>query len=380
MLLSGKSSRLRVQCWVLPIGLLMATSPSLLAQQPGTLGYRSDTAPSLSPLQQNIVEFSARLSDGLGLSVRSGLFNTRAGDVKGTYLLHQGIVLELVTPLGATRPTLSLQSVNASLQQLSGQLAGLAESRRFTRSTASPTTDTTVASDSSTREDVAAFFREMNNRITSLAFYQDVDVALRNAAESARSLHASGQLNNTAFTQMNAELRQMQEDLAERFRDLSALQAELQRSSSQVGNTVSDASAAVREQGIPTQELRDQWQASLEQLAAGIEPLKQAAMAKAEQIQQQYQAAQEERNLQWQQELQAFEMRLFTLVCNDQQFLSVLPDEQHLTMIMSGLGIELNVGVRSSRIHVLAKEDIARCQSGAISPAQLTGLANTYSY
>ena len=90
-------------------------------------------------------------------------------------------------------------------------------------------------------------------------------------------------------------------------------------------------------------------------------------------------ASRELREVQWQGELQSFEQKLFALVCDYGAALRALPDNEHLTLVLKGLGSE-NENRREDRIHVLAKEQLQGCLQGSVSSSALQSGALTYSF
>ncbi len=344
------------------LAMQLVLMPTTLAQAVAS----SSTAQLAEEMQRAVSSFAQRLSEGLGLDARSGVFSTRAGEVQGTWLLNQGIVMELSTPLGAARNTITLQSVNSSLQQLSGQLAGLVEtqgSALVQRSDLEALRESMALS--LWRDKAGAHYRVLLSHISSLEVFQQIDTALRSAAESARLLSSSGVLDNDELAQTRTELAQLRTALGERLQELAALQAEVR----QAGRDSATADP-----------LREQWQHRLNALLAAMEPIRAAATARASELQRKVEENRQLQALQWQQELDDFEARLFTLVCNDSDVSAVLPDDHYLTLVLPGLGDAKESGVRGSRILVLRKSDMLSCHSGIVSAARLGELADGYSF
>ena len=84
---------------------------------------------SLDEMQRNIEIFSGVLREGLGLNTRAGIFSPLNGSVRGTYFMKQGVVLEVISPLGNSRSSINWQSLEGSLQQLSGQISDFVSAR-----------------------------------------------------------------------------------------------------------------------------------------------------------------------------------------------------------------------------------------------------------
>jgi len=80
----------------------------------------------------------------------------------------------------------------------------------------------------------------------------------------------------------------------------------------------------------------------------------------------------------WQEELEDFEGRLFQTLCDYGASLRILPAEEHLSLVLTGLGAEAEDGTRADRIHVLGKQSLVQCQRGEIDAAGLRTAARSY--
>ena len=84
---------------------------------------------ALDEMQRNIEIFSGVLREGLDLNSRAGIFSPLNGSVRGTYFMKQGVVLDIISPLGNSRSSINWQSLEGSLQQLSGQISEFVSAR-----------------------------------------------------------------------------------------------------------------------------------------------------------------------------------------------------------------------------------------------------------
>jgi len=69
-------------------------------------------------LQRSIGMFSGILEEVLKLDQRPGLFGLSLAGIENNYLLGQGVVFEIRTPLANRRNRISLASLNSAMQSL----------------------------------------------------------------------------------------------------------------------------------------------------------------------------------------------------------------------------------------------------------------------
>lgn len=327
--------------------------------------FAQDTDAQIDELRKSVDIFSGVLREALGLNNRAGIFSPLNGSVQGLYLAEQGVVLELVTPLSNTRSFYGVQSLSSSLQELSGQLSSLAatQSMRLRRIELGGSGDS--SSSTLQADPVREPYRELLERLASIDFNAEVETSLRAAAEAANSLNLSGHIDRAhyeALVQGVSQLRQQASEQALAFQTLR--------------NRISEEGAAAQASD-PT--VTSRWQSEIDALQRSIEPIREAARAKAQELREQSEQSRLAREEQWQRDLVAFEVNLFKVVCDYSAALRLLPEEEHLTLVLKGLGEETDVR-RGDRIHVLQKADMQRCLLGEIASEQLQDSARSYSY
>ncbi len=317
----------------------------------------------IDELRKSIDIFSGVLREALGLNNRAGIFSPLNGSVQGMYLVDQGVVLELVTPLSSTRPFYGLQSLNSSLQELSGQLSSMAASQTFRlqRLDLSGSDTSTIAPSDSAQQP----YREILERLATIDFSAEVEGSLRNAAETARSLSLVGHIDQAQYDELMREMSQLREQMSERALAFQALRNRI--STESAGAPAPDASATAR------------WQQEIDELLRAVEPLRETAAARAQALREQSEQSRLAREEQWQRDLVTFEDRLFAVVCDYSAALRALPEGEHLTLVLKGLGEETDVR-REDRIHVLQNADMQRCLLEDMNAAQLQKSASTYSF
>ena len=315
---------------------------------------------ALDEMQRNIEIFSGVLREGLDLNSRAGIFSPLIGSVRGTYFMKQGVVLDIISPLGNSRSSINWQSLEGSLQQLSGQISEFVSARANSADLASMRESMAL----SLRADAArGAYAELLEQLRDTDFSATVESALKEVADSARSLHQWGRIDDARLQEISRELASMREGLNERVQTLMALRAQ---ASAQDSSVMDEAHL---------QQLRER----VEQWRASIVPLQEQAASRAREWVAQAEQARQEREQQWLASRAGFEASLFELTCNYSAALRSLPEDEHLTLVLKGLGEQSGTRYQD-RIHVLDKRDILRCQQGDISPAELQARASTYSY
>ena len=214
-------------------------------------------------------------------------------------------------------------------------------------------------------ENARGAYAELLEQLRSIDFSSEIESALASASESARSLHQMGKIDDARLNALMAEISEQRARVNDRIAALQSLR--------------SDVNAAASNDNTNTVSSADQFQATLDQIVAAVTPVREAAASRAQELHALAEEAKRERELQWQQELEEFEENLFALVCNYAAGLRTLPDDEHLTLVLKGLGDE-NESRREDRIHVLSKTDMQRCLQGDQAQLQLRESARTYSF
>lgn len=331
----------------------------------GLASYSAAQEVALDEMQRNIEIFSGVLREGLGLNSRAGIFSPLNGSVRGSYFMEQGIVLEIVSPLASSRTAFSWQTLEGSLQQLSGQISSFVnnQSARVNPPDLEAMRESMALS---LRGDTArGAYAQLLEHLRNVDISSEIESALASASESARSLHQMGQIDDARLNALMAEISERRAQVNERIVALQALRG--------------DVNAAARHEAAGTSSTSEQFQAALDQIVAASAPIREAAASRAQELHALAEQAKREREVQWQRELLGFEENLFGLVCNYAAGLRNLPEGEHLTLVLKGLGDE-SESRREDRIHVLSRTDMQRCLQGDQAQEQLQVSARTYSF
>lgn len=315
----------------------------------------------IDSLRRNIDIFSGVLEDALEINEDTGLFGMSLGGVESTYLYGQGVVLEVKSPLSSKRNRMTLASVSATIQTFQSR-SSFATAPRPVLATSNAERSTQLSASSL---DASTFYSEMMSQIASMDFTLQVNSAIRDALESARSLRSMGSLDEATFNQIRA--------------DLDAMHANIDQMSASLREVEADIDSA-SEQSATAEPMRAQLQSRIDELMAMLLPLRDQALAKASDLKQQYELAQREYVESWIADVDEFESRLYQTMCNYGSTLIELPANESISVILTDLGSDSEDSQRRDKVHVFAKADLLACQSGELDLATLRQRTTQYSY
>lgn len=327
---------------------------------------------SIEGLQRNIDIFSGVLEDALDFEESKGLFGLSLGGIESTYLLGQGVVLEVRTPLANSRNRLSLASLNSAMQTL--QVRGNPfESIAFSQSqpqtqvqpqNSSTQTAPVMALRSQSTESIS-FYTQMMDRVANVDYSLAVNNAIQQATQSARSLRSLGSVDEEDYAELRADLEGLRAEMGEKMQGLRELEMQIRESTAQA---------------IADSNIEEEMRLKLETVMAQIEPLREQAVAKAAELKLRSEQAEESYAQQWQQDVVVFEDKLYQAMCDYGSTLRELPVDERVSIILTGLGEQDEDQRRTDKIHVFNKADLQECQSGDISVATLRERSDHYSY
>jgi hypothetical protein len=329
-------------------------------------------APQLEDLQRNIDIFSGVLEDALDFEESKGLFGLSLGGIESTYLIGQGVVLELRTPLANSRNRLSLASLNSAMQTLQvrgNPFEALALSQSRAQSLSSSSSSSAPASPvmalRNQSADSTSAYNQMMERVANVDYSLAVNNAIQQATESARSLRSLGSIDEGDYAELRAEIEGLRAEMGEKMQDLREIEAQITESTSQA---------------ITQSNIEEELRLKLDTVIAQIEPLREQAVAKAAQLRRRSEQAEQAYTQQWQQDVVMFEDKLYQAMCDYGSTLRELPRDERVSIILTGLGEQGADQRRTDKIHVFNKADLQACQSDDISVATLRERSNQYSY
>jgi len=329
-------------------------------------------APQLEGLQRNIDIFSGVLEDALDFEESKGLFGLSLGGIESTYLIGQGVVLELRTPLANSRNRLSLASLNSAMQTL--QVRGnpfealaLSQSRAQSLSSSSSSSAPTspVMALRNQSADSTSVYTQMMERVAHVDYSLAVNNAIQQATESARSLRSLGSVDDGDYEELRADIEGLRTEMGEKMQGLRELEAQIRESAVQA---------------IEDSNIEEEMRLKLDTFIAQIEPLREQAVAKAKELRLRSELAEQAYTREWQQDVVVFEDKLYQAMCDYGSTLRELPSNERVSIILTGLGEQGEDLRRTDKIHVFSKADLQECQSDDISVATLRERSDHYSY
>lgn len=324
---------------------------------------------TLDELQRSAEVFSATLSESLGLNLRQGIFSPRNGHINGRYLARQGMVFEIVMPnsVQSTVMGIDLSQLDESLSVLSEQLGTMVERGLVQRPDPEAIREAMALSLRSGQ--VAEFYREKLQEVSSLSESVNVERALARASATLQRLQADGMLDSEAMRSAREQLDALQQ---EAFSDLQSLR-ELQQD--------------IRREGLDAVDLPDsqrvaEWESAFAAMRTDLAEVESRAREQLSALQEQQQRLREQNRQAQAQALATFESRLFETVCDYAAAMRSLPDQEYVTLILAGSG---NAGAVEpeqprDRVHVLTQGAITQCRQGEMNGSQLAASASTYNY
>ena len=321
-------------------------------------------------LQRNIDIFSGVLENALDFEEAKGLFGLSLGSIESTYLLGQGVVLEVRTPLANSRNRLSLASLSSAMQTL--QVRGnpfesiaLSRSQLGAQAQSSSAQASPVMAFRRQDPEPASFYAQMMERVAKVDYSLAVNNAIQQAAESARSLRSFDSIDESDYEELRSEIEGLRVEMREMMQGLREIEGQIIGS-----NALASADFSLEE------EIR----LKLDTIMAQIEPLRDQAVAKAAELQLRSEQAEQVYTREWQQDVVVFENKLYQAMCDYGPTLRELPRGERVSIILTGLG-DQGVGQRrADKIHVFDKADLQECQSDGISVSTLRDRSDHYSY
>ena len=318
-------------------------------------------APAPETLRRSIDILSGVLHQGLGLEDSPGLFGINQGMVSGVYLHGQGAVLEIRSPLATKRNRISLGSLASSLENM--QFGNPFDMIVLRAEPGPPETMAFVWRDGG-GDDVS---RELLDHINSVDESAAISSTLRQGNLALRSLQELGSLDESRLAGIHEEMDRLRRDLADSQQGLQALQARVREQADRIRGA--DAAGA-----------RVQIEEELAALRMKMGQLREAATGSVSELQSLNSQARERYSAQWRSDVESLEGNLYQLLCDYGASLRELPDGEFVTVVLKGLGEASDQRMQPDRIHVVAKRDLQRCQSGDLDVAGLRQQATVYSY
>lgn len=342
-------------------GLGLAFLPVLLGLSLGSAGLAQEQ--NIEDVQRNLAIFSGILEESLDLNESTGLFGMSLGGVESTYLSHQGAVLEIRSPLANRRNRMGLASLSSAMQALQLRQNPF----EAMRSRAAPATVSTQSLALAEAESApVGIYQQLMDRIANIDYSLVAQTAMQQAAHSARSLRALGELDDVSFDDLNEQINSIRSDISASIAELRQIEQEVrvQASNSTATEDSADSPLSMR----------------LEELLQRMQPLRDQALSMAQDLKARSEQAEQDYALAWREDLAAFEADLYQTLCEYGSTLSVIPEDQNISLILKDLGEDRGENRRTDQVHVVRKSDISACGRGDFDSDSLRERATRYSY
>lgn len=315
----------------------------------------------VSVIRENITIFSGILEDALELNQSSGLFGMQLGGVQGSYLVGQGAVFEIRTPLANKRNRAGIGSLNFAMQSLQRRVNPFESVAR----SAQDNSVALAASSADVAEEAGAVYQQMMDRIANIDYSLVMSTALQQASEAARSLRNLGSVGPEGYDALQLEIEALREASVQRTAEIREMVNNLQASENE-GEGFEVAESSLQEQ--------------FDSLLAAVEPLKLQALAKAAELKAQSEQAQADFLLQLEADIVDFEHELFASLCAYGATLREVPEGEKVSLVLTGLGEDDENSERADKIFVVNKLDLNLCQNGDLDASELQAKSIVYTY
>ncbi len=322
----------------------------------------------LQELQKNVDIFAGILEDSLDLNQSAAPFSRSLSGVDSSYLYSQGVVLKLRTDLANRRSRMGFASLNSAMQALQARRMpfGPLPVPELTAESSNLNTSLLVEPQ---QESIQAgeFYSSMMDRIANIDYSLIVNNAIQQASNSARSLRALEGVDDSNYQLIRDQLEGLRDEMVQGQQELRVFLDELKAANQEAAQNIDPSSSS----GV---------EFTLDSMYSKLEPLKNRAIAMAGDLRQRAENAEVEYTARWQDELLQFEDRLYQAMCDYGSTIRELPDDELISVILSGLGEESEENRLTDKVHVLSKSDINACQSGDIDIATLRARSLQYTY
>jgi hypothetical protein len=343
-------------------GLRLTCLPVLLGLSLNSAAFAQEQ--NIEDVQRNLAIFSGILEESFDLNESTGLFGMSLGGVESTYLSHQGAVLEIRSPLANRRNRMGLASLSSAMQALQLRQNPFEAMRSRAAAPASASTQSLALAEAESAP--AGIYQQLMDRIANIDYSLVAQTAMQQAAHSARSLRALGELDDVSFDDLNEQINNIRSDISASITELRQIEQEVraQASTAVATEDSADSSLSMR----------------LEELLQRMQPLRDQALGMAQDLKARSEQAEQDYALAWVEDLAVFEADLYQTLCEYGSTLSAIPEDQNISLILKDLGEDRGENRRTDQVHVVRKLDISACGRGEFDSDSLRERATRYSY
>lgn len=320
----------------------------------------------IEDLQRNIDIFSNILEEVLELDQGSGLFGLTLAGIDNNYLLGQGVVFEIRTPLANRRNRINLASLNSAMQSLQIRTNSFVSTR-----TAALSADSDLLSPLTLMLDQAnSYYLEMMEKLVNFDYSFIISSAIQQALDSSRSLRSLDGIGEEEYELLRNEIEIMRISMNNNLGELQEIEQEIRRANSDAALASENSSERESDIGL-----------RVDTLLTNIESLRERVVTKAQELKERNEAAKLEYMQRWERDLIDFESDLYLALCDYGSSLRELPENENISIILIGLGEESTQSTRrTNKVHIISKASVLRCQRGEIDSLILQQRSAKYSY
>ena len=316
----------------------------------------------LLEMRRELDAFATTLEEELGFRDGAALFGLNRGTVNSVYLLDQGILLEIRTPLANARNRVQLSSLQSAMRSL--QIENPFE--EFLQQNSS---SELIFTDNSRTN---SFYQSLLDRIGTIDSALTFSRANQKASDSARFLRELGSISEVDYEQLRTELQDLKVRMDGSVVALTNLEENMQAwFLSEDDNLIQSVEGLTK--------FEPNFNERLNEIVDKMESLKDLAIDNAQQLTARAELAEESYLQAWQDDVLEFELSLFENICNSRSLSQLLPTGEKLTFLLKGIGEEtVNVGTNSDKMHVLNKSDLTNCYNDRINADELIERSHKY--
>jgi hypothetical protein len=258
-----------------------------------------------------------------------------------------------------------MDSFGGSLEQLSSQLDGLILQGVVQRPDFEAMRDQLALS--MRTDEVAVFYREMMQQISSIQEIPAIEHGLALAVTSVQTLQSLGQIEDSTRIAISNEVQGIRLELDQQLQALSELREQIRQQ-------------AVSSETLPDQATQERWITSREQLSLSLQALQARMNEQSVLLKNEREKAEQQSREQAQRALEIFQGRLFELLCDYSAGLRGLSANESVNVVLLGAGDAMADASRRDIVFSIDRESLLSCQQGRSTPQELQMAAIHYQY
>lgn len=340
---------MRFQCfhfWNFPprilVGGLLHILPLLVS-----IGELNAAANTITEAQTDAENFSRFLARSLELNQGNEIFGMSMEGVSATYLHNQGLLLELRTPLAKSRNPINIASLGSRLGENTGVGNPFSEfslRNEFPVLGVEPGVELDdLGKGPTSSKMVDRLYDGLTIRMTSIKYSLVVQTALRRASTAIQSMRKIDVFSDSDALDLRNEISDLRNQLSTNVETFGSIE---QRAG--LGNL--DGVDLIAETDIAI---------------ASMESLKIYSVSFAQNLLIQSAEAEKDYNARWDTDLKAFEMNMYSGLCEHVGLLSSFSDSEYLTLQVLGVSKDAN-GFIGDEFYTLRLSEARLCAAGEI--------------